>query len=59
LGELEKAHMEKQVAEGWFLGRYSNQNQVELIAEIQGLSMDMVKYWYGKCYHEQERSSCE
>lgn len=52
----EKAKHEKAVGEGWFNGLY-NQEEAELTSEQQGLDFDMVKYWYGREYHRNERLS--
>jgi len=57
LKQPEKAIHEKAVGEGWFAGNYTSKESVELIAEMQGLSMEMIEYWYGRRYHEQERAS--
>lgn len=54
---LEKAQHEKIIGEAWFNGVY-NEEQAKIISEFQGLSWEMVQWWYGKNYHEMEAASC-
>ena len=53
---LGRARAEKILAEEWFGGKYS-QEEAQVLAKANGLSMDMVDYWYGIAYEKQERAS--
>jgi hypothetical protein len=56
ISALDKARQEQAIGQGWFDGNYTEES-ARLVTEQQGLSWELVQWWYGKDYHEMEASS--
>lgn len=56
IGIEKRARMELNVGKSWF-GGILTQDEAEMLSDLHGLNMDMIKYHYGREYHKQEQAS--